>query len=120
MKTMRGRQYSLTQQTQIKPQNKALGPLASNMNDSLTEATLHFAFSCMCPFSAKVMFLILKSLRVRHYSLIQQTQFIMLSKLLDPLPSNMKDFIGTRVLLHSLERANGSKLMFLTHGKAET
>jgi hypothetical protein len=75
------------------------------MNDSLTEATLHFPFSCMCPFSAKVMFLILKSLRGRHYSLIQQTQFIMLSKLLDPLPSNMKDFIRTRELLHSLERA---------------
>jgi hypothetical protein len=51
------------------------------------------------------MFLILKSLRGRHYSLIQQTQFIMLSKLLDPLPSNMKDFIRTRELLHSLERA---------------
>jgi hypothetical protein len=106
MKTMRGRQYSLTQQTQIKPQNKALGPLASNMNDSLIEATLHFPFSCMGTFSVKVMFLSLKSLRGRHYSLIQQTQFIMLSKLIDPLPSNMKDCIRTSVFLLSLERGS--------------
>jgi hypothetical protein len=60
MKTLRVRQYSFTQQTQMKPQNKALGPLASNMNDSLTEATLHLPFSCMGPFSTKVMFLFLE------------------------------------------------------------
>jgi hypothetical protein len=90
------------------------------MNDCLTEATQLVLFSFMGPFSAKVMLLILKSLRGRHYSLIQQTQFIMLSKLLDPLPSNMKDFIRTRVILHSLERANGSMLMFLTHENTET
>jgi hypothetical protein len=47
----------------------------------------------------------LKSLRGRHYSLIQETQFTMLSKLLDPLPSNMKDFVRTRVFRHSLVRA---------------
>jgi hypothetical protein len=40
MKTLRGRQYSFEQQTQIKLKNKVLGLLASNMNDSLTEATL--------------------------------------------------------------------------------
>jgi hypothetical protein len=89
MRKLRGRQYSFKQETQIKLPNKVLGPLASNMNDSLIEATLHFPFSCMGTFSVKVMFLILKSLRGRHYSLIQQTQFIMLSKLIDSLPSNM-------------------------------
>jgi hypothetical protein len=111
MKKLRGRQYSFTQQTQIKPQNKGLGPLASIMNHSLTEATLQLPFSCMVPFSSKVVFLILKSLRGRHYSLIQQTQFTMLSKLLDLLPSNMKDFIRTRLPLHSLERANLLKVV---------
>jgi hypothetical protein len=105
MKTLRGRQYSFTQQTQIKLQNKALGPLASIMNHSLTEATLQLPFSCMGRFSSKVVFPILKSLRGRHYSLIQQTQFTMLRKLLDHLPSNMKDFIRTRVFLHSHRRA---------------
>jgi hypothetical protein len=105
MKTMRGRQYSLTEQTQIKLKNNSLGLLASIMNHSLTEAILQLPFSWMGPFSAKVVFLILNSLRGRHYSFTQQTQFTMLRKLLDPLPSNMKDFIRTRVFLHSLERA---------------
>jgi hypothetical protein len=31
MKTLRGRQYSFKQETQIKLQNKVLGPLASNI-----------------------------------------------------------------------------------------
>jgi hypothetical protein len=60
MKTLRDRQHSFKDQTQIQLQNKVLGPLASNINDSLTEATLHLPFSCMGPFSAKVMFLILE------------------------------------------------------------
>jgi hypothetical protein len=60
MKKMRGRQYSFTQQTQIKPQNKALGPLASIMNHSLKEATLQLPLSCMGQFSAKVLLLILE------------------------------------------------------------
>jgi hypothetical protein len=106
MRKLRGTQYSFKQQTHKKLQNKVLGPLASNMNDSLTEATLHLPFSCMGPFSVKVRFLILKSLRGRHYSLTQQTQFIMLSKLLDPLPSTMKDCIRSSVFLLSLERGS--------------
>jgi hypothetical protein len=61
MKTLRGRQYSFKQQTQIKLQNKVLGPFASNVNDSLTEATLPVPFSCIGPFSTKVMFLILEN-----------------------------------------------------------
>jgi hypothetical protein len=31
------------------------------VNDSLTEATLHVPFSCIGPFSTKVMFLILEN-----------------------------------------------------------
>jgi hypothetical protein len=61
MKTLRARQYSFKQQTQIKLQNKVLDPLASNINDSITEATLNFPFSCMGPFSTKVTFLILEN-----------------------------------------------------------
>jgi hypothetical protein len=62
MKMLRGRQYSFKQETQIKLQNKVLGPLASDMNDSLTEATLHLPFSCIVPFSTKVIFLILENI----------------------------------------------------------
>jgi hypothetical protein len=103
-KMLRGRQYSLKQQTQMKLQNKVLGPLAWNMNDSLTEATLQLPLSCILPFSTRWCFSLLKTLRGRQYSLIQQTQFTMQRKLLDPLPSNMKDFLRrTTVFLHSRE-----------------
>jgi hypothetical protein len=60
MEKLRGRQYFFTQHTRIKPQNKALAPLASNMNDSLTKATLHLPFNCMGPLWTKVMFLTLE------------------------------------------------------------
>jgi hypothetical protein len=62
MKMLRGRQYSFKQETQIKLQNKVLGPLGSDMNDSLTEATLHLPFSCTVPFSTNLMFLILENI----------------------------------------------------------
>jgi hypothetical protein len=55
------RQYSLKQQTQIKLQNKVLGPVASNMNASLTEATVQLPLSYILPFSTKVMFLIFEN-----------------------------------------------------------
>jgi hypothetical protein len=45
MKTLRARQYSFKQQTQFKLQNKVLAALASNIIDSLTQATLHLLFS---------------------------------------------------------------------------
>jgi hypothetical protein len=56
MKTLRGRHNSLKQQTQFKILNKMLGPLASNINDSLTQAILHLPFTCREPFWTKVMF----------------------------------------------------------------
>jgi hypothetical protein len=44
----------------------------------------------------------------------------MQSKLLDPLPSHVKDFLRrTTMFLHSLERGLDTKLMFLTHENAE-
>jgi hypothetical protein len=61
MKMLRVRQYSFKQETQIKLQNNVLGPLASNMNDSLTEATLHVPFSCIGAFSTKVIFFFLEN-----------------------------------------------------------
>jgi hypothetical protein len=61
MKMLRGRQYSFKQQTQIKLQSKVLGPHASKMNDSLTEATLQLPFSCNRLLSSKIMFLILEN-----------------------------------------------------------
>jgi hypothetical protein len=48
-KTMRGRQYSLKQQTEFNLKNKVLAPLASNIIDSLTQAILHLLFTYMGP-----------------------------------------------------------------------
>jgi hypothetical protein len=161
LKTLRGRQYSLIQQTQFTMQSKMLDPLPSNMKDflrrstvflhslemgimykvevlhpwkrwevgsiplnsklnsnckegasrscfkhydSLTQATLHLLFTFVGDFEQRWCFSLLKSLRGRQYSLIQQTQFTGLSKRLDPLPSNMEDFLRrTIVFLYSLE-----------------
>jgi hypothetical protein len=47
MKTLRGRQYSFKQQIQFTILNKMLDPLGSNINDSISQATLHFPFTCM-------------------------------------------------------------------------
>jgi hypothetical protein len=43
MKMLRGRQYSFNQKTQFTRLNKLLDPLASNINDSLTRATVRIA-----------------------------------------------------------------------------
>jgi hypothetical protein len=47
MKTLRGRKYSFKEQTQFTIENKVLDPLVSNINDSLTQASLHLPFTCM-------------------------------------------------------------------------
>jgi hypothetical protein len=105
MKTLRGRQYSFKQQIQIKLQNKVLGLLASDMDDSLTKAALQLLSVLSGHLQQRLCFSFLKTLRGRQYSLIQQTQFTRLRKLLDTLPSNMEDFLRrTTVFLHSLER----------------
>jgi hypothetical protein len=53
------------------------------------------------------MLLPLKTLRVRQYSLEQVTQFTMLKKVLDPLPSNINGFLTrATVFLPSLHRGN--------------
>jgi hypothetical protein len=105
MKTLTGRQYSLKQLTQFKMLNKVLDPIDSNINDFLTRATVflrllqrrYFAQSwCSSP---------MKMLRDSQYSFNQLTQFKMLNKVLDPLDSNINDFLTrATVFLHSLQR----------------
>jgi hypothetical protein len=104
MKKLRVRQYSLRQQTQSQLQNKVLAALPSNIIDSVTQATLNLPFSWgHC--EQRWYFSLLKKLTGGQYSLIQQTQVTMQSKLLDPAPSNMNDFLrSTTMFLHSLER----------------
>jgi hypothetical protein len=61
IKTLRGRQYSLKQLTQFQLQNKVLAPPASNIFDSLKQATLFLPFNCKEKLWTKVMFLILEN-----------------------------------------------------------
>jgi hypothetical protein len=83
---------------------KVLDPLASNINDSLTRATVLLPFTWMEWFCKKLIFWPMKTLRVRQYSLKKQTQFTMLNKVLDSLSSNINDSL-TRVqcFFHSLD-----------------
>jgi hypothetical protein len=103
LKALRIRQYSFKELTQFKVPNKELDYLASNINDSGTQATL--PFTCMGRFCSKVMFLSHETLRAGHYSLKEQTQFTVLNKVLDSLVSNLNDFLRRpTVLLLSIER----------------
>jgi hypothetical protein len=84
---------------------KLLDPLASNINDSLARDAVLHPFTWMWCFCKKVMFSPMKTLRGRHFSLKQQTQFTMLSTVLDSLASNINDFLRrAAVFFHSLER----------------
>jgi hypothetical protein len=58
MKTVTGRQCSFKQQTQFTMLNKVLDPFASNINDSLTLATLHLPFTRTGWVWTKAMFVI--------------------------------------------------------------
>jgi hypothetical protein len=58
MKILRGRQYSFKQQAQFTMLTMVLDPLASNINDSLTQTTLHLPFTSMGRFGPKVIFLL--------------------------------------------------------------
>jgi hypothetical protein len=84
-------QYSFKQETEFTVLNKVLDPLPSNLNDSLTQAILHLPFTCMGWLGTKVIFWPKKTLRGRHYSYHQLTQYTMLNKVLVPLASNIND-----------------------------
>jgi hypothetical protein len=107
MKTLRCRQYSLKQKTQFKILNKEQDHFDFNINDSLTQDSLHLPFPCMGQFGTKVMFLSHETLRAWHYNPKEQIQPTILKKVLDPLVSNINDFLRKpMVLLHGLERGN--------------
>jgi hypothetical protein len=63
-----------------------------------------------------MLFLPLKTLRVRQYSLKQGTQFNMLNKVLDPLACNTYGSLtGETVLLPAIETGLiGTKIIFFT------
>jgi hypothetical protein len=117
MKTLRGRHYSLKQQTQFKLQNKVLTLLLQIL--LILSHKLHSIFDSVvwghC--EQRWCFSLLKRLRGRQYSLIQETQFTMKSKLLDPLPSKMKDFLRRTTV--TWKGLLGPNLMFLTQENAE-
>jgi hypothetical protein len=71
--------------------NKLQEPLACNINASLTRAEVLLPFTWKGRFSRKLMCWSRKTLRGRQYSFKEQTEFTILTMLLDPLVSKMKD-----------------------------
>jgi hypothetical protein len=105
MKTLSGSQYYFKQVTEFSLQNKVLDPPTSTIHLSLTRDEVLVPFTCKSQFCTKVRYSIMKTLRDRHFSLKQQTQFTMIHKVLDTLASNINDFFRrATVFLHSLER----------------
>jgi hypothetical protein len=94
MKTLTVRQRSFQNITQFTKLNKVQGPLAYSINASLTRAALfshslewgHSAERCYC--SPR------KTLRSTQYSFKEQTEFTIITMLLDPLLSNIKDSLS--------------------------
>jgi hypothetical protein len=114
MKTLRSTHYFFKELTQFAVLKNVIDPLASNINDSLTRATVLLPFTWMEWFCKKVIFWPMKTLRVRQYSLKQQTQFTVLNKVLDPLASNINDSLPRATVLLPFTWMGGysQKLMF--------
>jgi hypothetical protein len=122
MITLRGRQNSFKQLTEFTMLNTLLDPLASNINDSLTRPTVLLPFTWMGRFSKKVMFSPMRTLRGRHYSIKQQSQFTMLKKVLNTLVSIINDSLtrATVLLPFTWKGPFCKKLMFLTDENTES
>jgi hypothetical protein len=85
------KKHSFKQLTQFTVLNKVLDPVSSNINDSLTRATVFVPFTWMGWFFKMVMFLTHETLRGRQYSFKELIEFTMLNKLLYSLASTIND-----------------------------
>jgi hypothetical protein len=90
MKTLTVGQCSFQKLTQFTMLNKVQGPLACNIYASLTRAAVLLPFTWMWRFSRVCWSR--KTLRSIQYSFKEQTEFTILSKLLDHLVYNLKGF----------------------------
>jgi hypothetical protein len=91
LKTLTVSKRSFQMLTRFTMLNKVKGPLACNANASLAEQQC-FSHSLEWGDSAeRWVWSSRKTLRVTQYPLKEQTEFTILTKLLDPLVSNMKD-----------------------------
>jgi hypothetical protein len=100
METLRGRQYSFEQLTQLTVLNKVLDPLASSINDLLRRATV-FLHAVERGSSAQSLgFSPMKTLSSWQWYFQNLIDFPMLTKVLDPLASDINNSRTTaRVLL---------------------
>jgi hypothetical protein len=99
MKTLRGRQYSFQKLTHVTMLNKVLDPPASNINDCLIREQCLFLWLVWAILNKVDVTQLMKTLRGRQYSFKQQTEFTMLNKVLDPLPSNISDSLTRTTML---------------------
>jgi hypothetical protein len=115
MTTMRGRHYSLKQQTQFTMTNKVIDPLAYNINDFLRRATVFLHLLERGFFAQNWCSSLMKMVRGRQYTFQKLTQFTMLNKMLDPLYSNIDDSLTRGTVLLPFTRMGWfcKKLMIL-------
>jgi hypothetical protein len=122
LKTLTVRKRSFQMLTRFTMHNKVTGPLACNTNASLTELqwfsrSLEWGDSPerWCCSSRK-------TLNITQYSFKEQTEFTILTKLLDPLVSNIKQSLrkATVFLPFTFMWWFCTKFMFLTHGNTES
>jgi hypothetical protein len=121
MKTLTVGQRSFQMLTHFTMLNKVQDPLFCNINASLTRFAVLLPFTWNRWFCTKVMLFIQETLRGTQYSFKEQTEFTILTKLLDPLFSNIKDSLTkTAVFLpFTWKWLFCTKVMFLTHGNTE-
>jgi hypothetical protein len=92
MKTLTVAPSSFQKLTQFTVLNKLQEALACNINASLTWAAVLLPFTWTGRFSRKLMLLIQENGESYAYSCEEQTKFTILTKLLEPLVSNIKGF----------------------------
>jgi hypothetical protein len=76
--------------------NKVQDPLACKINPSLTKAAMLLPFTWIGWLTQRWCWSSRKTLRGIQYSFKEQTEFTILTMLLDPLVSNMKDSLTNR------------------------
>jgi hypothetical protein len=124
MKTLTVRQHSFQNLTQFSMLNKVQEPLACNINASLTRAAVLLPLLESGDSAQRWYCWPRKTLRARQYPFKDQTEFTILTMLLDPLLSNMKDSLtNLQFLCHLLVWADfvkswySSKMKMLTVGQ---
>jgi hypothetical protein len=121
MKTLRGRQDSFEKLTQFTMVNKVLTLLLQTLKILLQELQWSFNSLEWGDFAKRWCSSPMKTLRGKQYSFKELTEFTILNKFLDPLPSNIGNCVtrATVLLPFTCRGPFWTKLMFVTYENTE-